>query len=116
LVSNLLISLKRHILARSHSLRQRLLQWTSPLSRSLLGGTLSDLARPKAELIAENALLRQQLIILQRQVKRPTCTKTDRFLIPYTCSKPFRHRACTQVLWVRWKDCQSKPNRFPQLD
>src|SRR6266699_92072 len=28
-----------------------------------------------------HALLRQQLIILRRQVKRPTCRKTDRFLL-----------------------------------
>src|SRR6266567_1050863 len=28
-----------------------------------------------------HALLRQQLIILRRQVKRPTCKKTDRFLL-----------------------------------
>jgi len=44
-------------------------------------GTLADLARSKAELVAENALLRQQLIILKRQVKRPACTKTDRILL-----------------------------------
>ena len=44
-------------------------------------GTLTDLARSKSELVAENALLRQQLIILRRQVKRPACTKTDRMLL-----------------------------------
>src|SRR5260221_12511683 len=42
---------------------------------------LVDLGRSKAELVAENALLRQQLIILKRQVKRPACTKTDRILL-----------------------------------
>ncbi len=31
--------------------------------------------------MAENALLRQQLIILRRQVKRPACTRTDRMLV-----------------------------------
>jgi len=40
-----------------------------------------DLARGKSELIAENALLRQQLIILSRQVKRPAYQKTDRLLL-----------------------------------
>jgi hypothetical protein len=40
-----------------------------------------DLARGKSELIAENALLRQQLIILRRQIKRPRYTKTDRLLL-----------------------------------
>jgi putative transposase len=42
---------------------------------------MPDLARSRAELIAENALLRQQLIILSRQVKRPACTRTDRILL-----------------------------------
>ena len=40
-----------------------------------------DLARGKSALVAENALLRQQLILLRRQVKRPVCTKTDRILL-----------------------------------
>ncbi len=44
-------------------------------------GTLTDLARSKSELVAENALLRQQLIILRRHVKRPVCVKTDRLLL-----------------------------------
>lgn len=44
-------------------------------------GTVTDLARSKSELVAENALLRQQLIILRRQIKRPTCAKTDRLIL-----------------------------------
>jgi hypothetical protein len=47
----------------------------------LLLGTIADLGRSKSELMAENALLRQQLIMLKRQVKRPACTKTDRVLL-----------------------------------
>ena len=59
----------------------RLVHWTTPLTSSLPLGTLADLARSKPELVAENALLRQQLIILKRQMKRPACTKTDRILL-----------------------------------
>src|SRR5438270_5808212 len=62
-------------------LRARFLQWTAPLTCCLPLATVADLARSKAELVAENALLRQQLIILKRQVKRPACTKTDRLLL-----------------------------------
>ena len=62
-------------------LRARFVHWTKPLTSSLPLGTLADLGRSKAELVAENALLRQQLIILKRQVKRPACTKTDRILL-----------------------------------
>jgi len=43
--------------------------------------TLTDLGRGKSELIAENALLRHQLIVLKRQVKRPPFTWTDRMLL-----------------------------------
>jgi putative transposase len=63
------------------SLHHRFVAWTKPNTTLLLLGTLTDLARSKSELVAENALLRQQLIILRRQVKRPACTKTDRMLL-----------------------------------
>jgi len=63
------------------SLNYRFVAWTIPDTTSLLLGTLTDQARSKSQLVAENALLRQQLIILRRQVKRPACTKTDRMLL-----------------------------------
>jgi putative transposase len=63
------------------SLHHRFIAWTKPNTTSLLLGTLTDLSRCKSELVAENALLRQQLIILRRQVKRPACTRTDRILL-----------------------------------
>ncbi len=62
-------------------LSSRFTRWTKPLGTSLPFATLTDLGRSKSELIAENALLRHQLNILKRQVKRPTCTKTDRVLL-----------------------------------
>ncbi len=60
------------------SLHHRFVAWTKPNTTSLMLRMLTDQARSKSELVAENALLRQQLIILRRQVKRPACTKTDR--------------------------------------
>jgi putative transposase len=36
------------------------------------------MTRSRTDLVAENALLRQQLIILRRQVKRPQLTQPDR--------------------------------------
>jgi putative transposase len=64
-------------------LRARFLQWTTSLTSSLPLQTIADLGRSKSELVAENALLRQQLIILKRQVKRPACTKMDRVLLVF---------------------------------
>jgi hypothetical protein len=55
--------------------------WTKPLRTSLPLATLTDLGRSKSALIAENALLRKPLIVLRRQVKRPTFTRTDRILL-----------------------------------
>jgi hypothetical protein len=62
-------------------LTSRFARWTKPLRASLPLSTLNDLSGSRSQLIAENALLRQQLIILKRQVKRLTCTKTDRLLL-----------------------------------
>ncbi len=73
--------MKQQVYFRFHAFQERVLRWIKPSATSLLLGTLSDLTRKKSELIAENALLRQQLIILRRQVKRPVCGKTDRFLL-----------------------------------
>jgi hypothetical protein len=64
-----------------HALSSRLTHWTKPLLTSLPLATLTDLGRSKSELVAENALLRHQLTILQRQVKRPSITRTDRVLL-----------------------------------
>jgi hypothetical protein len=57
---------------------QQILAWIKPLHPTLLGGTFPDLVRSRAGLLAENTLLRQQLIILNRQVKRPQLTNRDR--------------------------------------
>ena len=67
--------------AIAQRLRQRLRRITKPATESLCAGTLADLERNKLELIAENALLRQQLIILRRGVTRPHCTHVDRALL-----------------------------------
>ncbi len=82
-MSFLLSPLRRQISCGLHQLRHRLLLWTRPTSHSLPGGALTDLTRTRSELIAENALLRQQLIIISRQVKRPVCVKTDRMLLVF---------------------------------
>ena len=63
------------------ALSSRFARWTKPLGTSLPLATLTDLGKSKSELIAENALLRQQLIILRRQVKRPPITRIDRILL-----------------------------------
>src|SRR5215472_12410196 len=81
IVHGILTFMKRLTGVCLQSLHHRFVAWSKPDTSSLLLLTLTDLSRSKSELVAENALLRQQLIILRRQVKRSVCTKTDRMLL-----------------------------------
>ncbi len=81
MVSRLIITIKQRISSSLHALQKRFLGWIKPLTTSFLLSTLADLPRGRSALMAENALLRQQLIILRRQIKRPVYRKTDRFLL-----------------------------------
>jgi hypothetical protein len=47
----------------------------------LVAGALEDLTRSRGELIAENAMLRQQLIVASRKVKRPAFRAHERGLL-----------------------------------
>jgi hypothetical protein len=60
-------------------LQKRIKLWTKPATSVLIIGILSDLTRSRTDLVVENALLRQQLIVLNRQIKRPQLTSPDRF-------------------------------------
>jgi len=53
--------------------------WIKPAAPASVSSLLSDITRSRSDLIIENALLRQQLIVLNRQVKRPQLTHADRF-------------------------------------
>jgi putative transposase len=91
-----LLNLMRQTL---HSLCQTLLhhfrRWSkpdnyAPIPNTVLNGVKGaafDLARSKPELILENAFLRQQLIVLQRQTKRPKLTWRDRTVLVLLASK-----------------------------
>jgi len=59
------------------ALGQRLAAATKPAAPAS-SGALADLARSRPALVATNALLRQQPLILRRSVKRPRCTTADR--------------------------------------
>lgn len=62
-------------------------QITKPAPASLSLGAIADLSRSKTELLGENAMLRQQLIVLRRQIKRPQLTNADRLLLVLLASK-----------------------------
>ncbi len=52
-------------------LQQHIKHCTKPATAVLIPGLLVDVTRSRSDLIMENALLRQQLIVLHRQIKRP---------------------------------------------
>ena len=59
-------------------LQERVKYWTKPATSVLIIVALSDLTRSRTDLVVENALFRQQLIVLKRQIKRPELTNLDR--------------------------------------
>src|SRR5258708_336432 len=68
LTFRLVITIKQRVCLNFHALQKRFLGWIKPPTTSLVLGTLADLTRGRAELIAENALLRQQLTILYLEI------------------------------------------------
>jgi putative transposase len=109
----------------ARAFQQRLLIVTKPADQGAVAGALTDLVRSRPALVAENAYLRQQLLILQRSVKRPRCTPADRALLVLLASR-FRswrqallivqpetvlrwHRQGFRLFW-RWK---SRPRSAP---
>ncbi len=62
-------------------LQERIKSWIKPATPVLIIDLLSDLTHSRTDLIVENALLRQQLIILKRQVERPQLSNPDRICL-----------------------------------
>jgi transposase InsO family protein len=70
--------IKRHARSTLSAVHRRLLAWNLPTAGSRVGSMVGDLTMSKAALVAENAFLRHQLVVLGRQVKRPALTPADR--------------------------------------
>ena len=103
---------------------------TKPTTATLAAGALTDLPRRKSDLVIENAMLRQQLIVLKRTVKRPKFTNGDRvrlsFLARLTDSwqsalhiiQPDTllrwHRDLFRWYWKRKSKAKSNKPRIPQ--
>jgi putative transposase len=60
-------------------LRDAIQRQTKPRNPAV--SLITDLPRSRSELILENALLRQQLMILRRQIKRPHLNNRDRLIL-----------------------------------
>lgn len=94
-----------------------------------IAGTLRDVARSRTELLLENALLRQQHIVLGRTVPRPRFTPTDRYVLALLASRlqtwanvlrlvqpaPVLrwHREGFRLVWRRKSRRRAAPSRLP---
>ncbi len=68
-------------------IEQQLLSQTKPRTTATIVGITGDVLRSRAELLLENALLRQQLVILKRSVKQVQPTHTDRRILVWLTSR-----------------------------
>jgi putative transposase len=83
-----LLNLLIHSISRLIACLERVfLHLTQPARHSLLLSTATDLTRSRIDLVAENALLRQQLIILHRHVQKPRFTPADRLWLVVLASR-----------------------------
>jgi putative transposase len=116
----------------SHWIQHQIKGWAKPTTVSLALGAIADLSRSKADLLVENALLRQQLIVLNRQVKRPKLTNGDRIrlIMLARCTKFWHqalhiiqpdtllrwHRGLFQLFWrFKSRDWRKKPRISPEI-
>lgn len=85
---------------------QRLKAWSKPNSQNFVGGIAFDTVRSRKELVLENALLRQQVIVLQRQVKRPRLTWRERGIMVALASQPRQWQSALLIVQpdtlLRW--------------
>jgi hypothetical protein len=81
-------------------------KWTKPDNHDLIGGAVADATRSKAELMLENALLRQQLIVVFRQVKRSQMSWRERGIMVLLASKLRNWKAAVFIVQpdtlLRW--------------
>ncbi|MDP9373385.1 MAG: hypothetical protein M3Q65_13210 [Chloroflexota bacterium] len=73
--------------ATLHAVHRHLSAATKPIAPTVLAGALADLTRSKPELVAEHALVRQQLVVLKRGMMGPRCTPADRALLVLLASR-----------------------------
>ena len=111
---------------------RRLRKWAKPDNRALVLNAAMDLTRSKSELVLENMLLRQQLIVLKRQVKRPALTWRSRALFVLLASKLRTwkgtlvivqpdtllrwHRELFRRVWRRKSKAKRQSGRRPLID
>jgi hypothetical protein len=114
------------------TVKDLLRRWTKPRNDAPVLNTALDLTRSKPELVLENALLRQQLVVLNRHSNRPPLSWRDRALFVFLASKLRTwkqalhivqpdtvlrwHRELFRRIWKRKSRSERKPGRPPLTD
>jgi len=81
------------------AVRARVAPLTRPVPIAVAVGAAADATRSRSDLLLENALLRHQLVVLVRTVKRPRLTAVDRGLLVLLASQ--RHTRADALVVVR---------------
>jgi transposase InsO family protein len=115
-----------------HSFKKKFLNTVRPASSIVtsVANVAVDSVKTRPELLLENALLRQQLIVLSRSVKRPKITNTDRIAMVFLSRFTHRwrgilhivspdtllrwHRDLFKIIWRRKSKRKSHPRRLSQ--
>ncbi len=106
--------------------RARVARWMRPAPIAVAAGAAADAMRSRSDLLLENALLRHQLAVLRRSVKRPQLTAADRGILVLLASRLCTwagllvivrpetvlrwHRQGFRLVWRR----KSRPRSSPQ--
>jgi hypothetical protein len=85
---------------------------TRPSTGSPLVDATLDLTRSRMELVAENAFLRQQVVVLLRSVKRPTLRERDRLALVILARLNRRWRTALLIVQPKTSRTASGPATF----
>ena len=129
MLTRCLVWLRRRVQRGVGAMRTRARQWTKPRSVALATGLAGDRTRSRGDLLLENALLRQQILVLHRAARRSRFTPLERGLLVLLASRlrtwasallivqPATvlrwHRQGFRIFWRRKSAPRSRPSPLP---
>ena len=129
MLTRCLVWLRRRVQRGVGAMRTRARQWTKPRSVALATGLAGDLPRSRGDFLLENALLRQQILVLHRAARRSRFTPLERGLLVLLASRLRTwasallilqpetllrwHRQGFRLFWRRKSAPRSRPSPLP---
>jgi putative transposase len=126
-----LAPIKTFLKRTAQKIHSNFIRWTAPLKAVPIVNTMPDVVRSKPALIAENAFLGQQLLILNCQVTKPQFTPLDRLILVFLANlvKGWQHTLLilqpnTLLRWHhqgfklfwKFKSTRKKARRQPRIN